>query len=407
MADETKNQSDAEPTSQSDDFKDQIDTSNLQDNQDQAENTDVADEDATDKDEALDHEPDLDETPEPLEEDENSETIDTEDTAPIEEDVVLHKKKAGKKGFFGMILGGVICTAAGYTGAQYVNPEGWPFPGAEKEAIEIALQTHQDETTQAINALNKMITEQQTAIQTLSSQLKVQSDFVDQTQLSDRLGSLNGEISVLEQRLDFFENQPQIPSELSPEVKQAYENQLAQMQQLIEQEVNRLSTLQQNAQEEKRSAQQAQAYNALQAKIDTGADYSQEIAAFESAPSVLTAHAQTGIPTLDHLRESFPPLAREAIKLSSQSAYDKGEQNIFENFLYTQLGFRSTQAKTGDTVDAVLSRAEAYINSNQIISSLEELQNLPESAQSIFKDWEFNAQLRLSALEALNTLKAQ
>ncbi|MEP2717498.1 MAG: hypothetical protein ABJP42_13320, partial [Pseudophaeobacter sp.] len=68
------------------------------------------------------------------------------------------------------------------------------------------------------------------------------------------------------------------------------------------------------------------------------------------------------------------------------------------------LGARSVTPQEGDDPDAVLSRAEAALQSGDVTTALSEIEALPEAAQTAFADWQSAAQTRLAALAAVDQL---
>ena len=68
---------------------------------------------------------------------------------------------------------------------------------------------------------------------------------------------------------------------------------------------------------------------------------------------------------------------------------------------------RSLTPKDGNDPDAILSRAEAAIGSGDLNMALSELANLPEPARDAMTDWLGDAQIRLSVLEAVDSLSAK
>ena len=76
------------------------------------------------------------------------------------------------------------------------------------------------------------------------------------------------------------------------------------------------------------------------------------------APDILRNLAETGIPTMKNLTESFPDFARLA--LSADRNVKETENFKLLTFLKSQLQARSTIPRQGSDPDAVLSRSEAF-----------------------------------------------
>ena len=82
-------------------------------------------------------------------------------------------------------------------------------------------------------------------------------------------------------------------------------------------------------------------------------------------------------------------------RLSSRSA---------ATFLTDQVGLRSVTPRSGDSPDAILSRAEAALRSGDLPQTLTELGSLPEAAQAPLSDWMDRARTRADAVAAADGL---
>ena len=121
-----------------------------------------------------------------------------------------------------------------------------------------------------------------------------------------------------------------------------------------------------------------------------------------NAPRILKNLSETGIPTMKNLSESFPKFARLALSA------DRNEQGIenfrFLTFLKSQFQARSTTPRQGPETDAVLSRSEAFLKSNELEKSLFELTQLDDTALKVMEPWRSDAKKRIEALLAIEQL---
>ena len=92
-----------------------------------------------------------------------------------------------------------------------------------------------------------------------------------------------------------------------------------------------------------------------------------------------------------------------ALSVARASGVDEGQQGL-GSFLKRSLGARSVAPREGNDPDAVLSRAEAAINSGDLAAALSELVTLPEEAQSAIADWRTAADARVAARSAADAL---
>ncbi len=143
----------------------------------------------------------------------------------------------------------------------------------------------------------------------------------------------------------------------------------------------------------------------LQAALTTGAPYPQAVAQMREAgvvvPEALAAPAASGVPTLGMLQEQFPAAARVALRDAYQSAPADSAAERFGNFFRAQVGARSTAPREGDDPDAVLSRAEAALENDDLAAALDELAALSDNARAGMADWLNGAGARQAAEAAL------
>ena len=120
------------------------------------------------------------------------------------------------------------------------------------------------------------------------------------------------------------------------------------------------------------------------------------------APDILRNLAETGIPTMKNLTESFPEFSRLA--LSADRNEKEKEDFKFLTFLKSQFQARSTIPRQGSDPDAVLSRSEAFLKSNDLEKSLFELTQLDGVASKVMEPWRISAENRIESLLAVEQL---
>ncbi len=161
------------------------------------------------------------------------------------------------------------------------------------------------------------------------------------------------------------------------------------------------------------TAAQANARAALgriEAALETGAPFATAVETLSSAgtdvPEPLATAAAAGVPTLASLQASFPDAARQALDDSLRAGMGEGTMDRLGAFLRTQTGARSLTPREGSDPDAILSRAEAALQSGDLATTIAEVATLPEAGQAALADWTAAAEARVAATAALATLSA-
>lgn len=148
------------------------------------------------------------------------------------------------------------------------------------------------------------------------------------------------------------------------------------------------------------------AQSALRSALDTGAPF---VSAADSLtlPPALADHAQTGIPSLSALKDSFPDAARAGLEAALRDNMGQTWAERAQNFLRNQTGARSLTPREGGDPDAVLSRIEAGLRAGNLDAALTEVAALPPAAKTAMAGWIATAQLRADALAALASVTAK
>ncbi len=153
-------------------------------------------------------------------------------------------------------------------------------------------------------------------------------------------------------------------------------------------------------------AERQAALISLKSAVEAGAPFGDLLGSLEAVPDVLSAHAETGIPTIQSLQKGFPEAARAALARSDLVAEDASAGERFTAFLNRRTNARSLTPQEGDGPDAVLSRAEGRLGAGDLRAALSELESLPGEGKAALADWLEQANTRLSAIDAINELSA-
>ena len=147
----------------------------------------------------------------------------------------------------------------------------------------------------------------------------------------------------------------------------------------------------------------------LKNAVERGAPFSRELSVLTKfAPETpgldrLQPYASQGAPSLLALKERFDPTARAAI-----AAEDREEANSPMDELIASIreviSTRPADAREGDDVRAIVSRAEAALEANDLAAAIDELSVLKGAAAAAFKPWVDDAEAHRIANEALSNL---
>ena len=96
--------------------------------------------------------------------------------------------------------------------------------------------------------------------------------------------------------------------------------------------------------------------------------------------------------------------ARAALEAALRADMGDSWTDRAMSFFRTQTGARSLTPREGSDPDAILSRAEAALAKGDLVTTLAELDSLPEVARAAMADWRSTADQRLSAITALREL---
>ena len=185
-------------------------------------------------------------------------------------------------------------------------------------------------------------------------------------------------------------------SDPAPAIKAAIAAQMGAVEKTAQDMVARVS-------DAANQAARLSALTLLQAALDTGAPYASASAQI-SLPEVLAANTETGIPSLTHLRDTFPDAARAGLDAALKSNMGATWSERITNFLRSQTGARALTPREGSDPDAVLSRIDAALTGADMPAVVTELAALPAAAQTAMQVWIDQAKLRADALAAFSKL---
>ncbi len=364
-----------------------------------------------------------------------------------------------KGGFVPMLLGGAVAAGLGFAASEMdLLGSG---SSSDSNSTELTALTEQIESQSSlIAALEEKVSglsdagaEDPNAEAISSIIAEVESVAAEVETVTGSIGSVSETVTAIDTRLTTLEKAP-IAESVSPAAIEAYERELSQLGESIaaqraevEQMLSEATTaeakeneayaaelaaltasiatqreevdlmlsnakaVEEEAVAAAKTAEVKLALSNVVSAIDAGDPFDAELAALGEAggpdiPDALVAVAETGLPTLSALQDSFPALARQALASARAEAPAEEGSGGIGSFLQRSLGARSTTPREGDGPDAVLSRAEAALKDGDVETTLSEVEKLPEGSKTIMADWLAQAAARLEARSAADALAA-
>ena len=115
-------------------------------------------------------------------------------------------------------------------------------------------------------------------------------------------------------------------------------------------------------------------------------------------------NAVVGIKSIDDLRESFPQNARLVLKAIEGSRSPKTLKDKAILYIKSHVITRSLKPISGNSVNAILSRAEMNLNSDNLDQALVELEPLSKYLKTVMESWLSEAQANLEVRRELNAI---
>ncbi|MCA0920235.1 hypothetical protein [Pseudooceanicola nanhaiensis] len=315
-----------------------------------------------------------------------------------------------KGGFVPIMVGGIVAAGLGFGLALYLDNAGIAPFGSDDEAV-VALTERLDAQQRVLDDLNAALEvgPDISGVEAAASEAQAAAAAA-----SDRIAALESQLGDQAAKITELEKRP-ISEGVSEAAIKAYEDELARLQQAMQDQRTEVEALITQAQQkEAAAAEDAQdasiraGISQVLSAIDNGAPYANVLQGLGAngveIPAPLSAPAQSGVTTLGALIDTYPDAARAALA-DVRMATGEGTSSIGD-FLKTQLGARSLTARDGDDADAVLSRAEAALRDGRLQDALAEIDTLPEPAKAAMADWTASATERAQALAAAEALLA-
>ncbi|MCT8158618.1 COG4223 family protein [Pseudoruegeria sp. SHC-113] len=339
-------------------------------------------------------------------------------------------------GLLPVMLGGVVAAGVGFGAAWYLMPR----TGGDTEALQAALAA-QGETIAALREeiaemsaasatapqANAEVAEAIAALQAqLSEQLsgQISGDIAGQiAEVAAQVGAVSAGLSSVDARLLEAEKRPVTESAGAAAAVEAYQRELEALRTTVQEQKTAMEAMSSEAQAEaearmqeaaeRAEAAQAQAAAALTRAalvellraLESGAPFAEAIAslsenATQPVPEALAAAAEGGVRPMPELQSGFPASARAVLDATIRAENAETITGRLTAFLRNQTGARSLAPREGSDPDAILSRAEAALNANDLAAALAELEQLPEAGQAAMADWLSAARQRATTVKA-------
>ena len=347
---------------------------------------------------------------------EKSDTGSVDSTARTTSAPTKGEPERQRSGFFTLLLGGLLAGLIGYGVAylQHVEMAADATPAADTDDRVTALASQ-------VEALEAQIADLPVAPIADDADQSATVGVLDelQTDVADLRAQLTDDVAALRERIEAAPtpvvNNEEAQSAAVAQLSAQIADQQARLQDLTAEAEAQLAETRAEAEairagavETARDATARTALANVQDALGTGAPMTAALADLgdslsEPVPEALTA-VEDGASTLATLQDSFGEYARAA-NAEARAAGDAGEDaGRFTAFVRSQLDVRSTAPREGNSVDAILSRAEAALRAGRLNDTLAEIATLPESARAAMSDWTAAAEARAAALDAADTL---
>lgn len=299
----------------------------------------------------------------------------------------------GGAGFGALFFGGVTAALVGALAAYLLLPQLGLLPKGDDEAL---------------TRLETRLAEQDKEISALSQQLAEMSSAQPETVSPDQITDIEAQLSALGDRLAAAET---LAQRAAPAGEAVSSDELQKLREEMDRLLAEAAQKDDQARTAARDTLRRAALTRVRTALDNGSPFAEALDDLantgQEIPSDLQAIANAGAPTLAALQTSFPDAARRALDAARRADPDAHAGSGVLGFLNAQLGVRSLEPREGTDPDAILSRAEAALRDGQLAATLEELATLPDPAQAEIAGWVDQAQTRLTATQAADTLGAQ
>lgn len=331
-----------------------------------------------------------------------------EEVTPVVQDAPEPERKGG---FVPMVLGGVVAAVIGFGGAVYFGDQLGLGANTDAALENMAAQlAAQNDTLQSLQdkqgGTADLAQGAQTAADTAVAEVGKLNELL--SAYTAELGAVSEAVATLEARLTDIEKRP-LNEGLGAAAIAAYEREVKDLKELVAAQKAEAAELKDKADLSAKAALARSSVTRIVAALESGAPYRAAVVDLRSATGdgvvpVLEDHADAGVVTLSALIESYPEAARAALAKAREDKVDADSGSKLGNFLKTQFGARSVEAREGSDTDAVLSRAEAALKAGELNTALGEIETLAEGPKTVMADWVAQAQTRAAATQAAEDL---
>ncbi|MEX2642486.1 MAG: uroporphyrinogen-III synthase [Acetobacterales bacterium] len=157
------------------------------------------------------------------------------------------------------------------------------------------------------------------------------------------------------------------------------------------------------------------AVSQLRRAVEGGEGFAQQLAVVDQlaedrpglreAVAALQPMADGGVPAQASLRRRFDDVVRQVTAAAKGKAGDGWMDRVADQ-VGSLVTVRRTDMATGDSVDAIVVRAQAHLAAGDLPAAVEEMHSLPEQARQAAGPWLADAGRRLGALDAVRALEA-
>ena len=345
------------------------------------------------------------------------------ETVPTPPAVPSSEPPRQRGGFVATALGGVVAAAAGYALATFAPFPGLTQSGAPPYDAEAAVAA----VSARVAALENAPVSDSPYEDRIAALEAAQADLAptDLAPLNDALAALETRLLAVENRAPVVVNGEGASADVlatidglrqeMDQLKTANAQASAEVEALAAEAQARLmeaeaqaARLKEEAEETAGRARTAAAIGRVLAALESGAPFAAALPEIEGAevPEILTALAESGVPSRAALELAFVPAARTALESARQADMGDGWSERMTAFLQSTTGARSLEPREGADPDAVLSRAEDALRAGDLSRAMAELQGLPPEGLAAMSDWVALAQQRLDAIAATAALSA-
>lgn len=318
-----------------------------------------------------------------------------------------------RPGFVAPLFGGAIAAIGGFA-LSHFNLLGIAQPSDPVDLTPLTAQIEQAKAAQAasldkLSAEMTALTERVGALESApapdASRLHAVEQRLDAIEAMPSDGpastvALTAKVTELEQRLSALPT-----SGSDPALQQRLDDALARLSEAEAASNARAAEAEAATAKATRDA----ALNTLSDAVTTGQPFATELQALSdpALTDALGSLAESGVPTLASLQESFPDAAREALRIARDLNTDTGWSDRLVDFLASQTGARPLTPQEGDTPDAVLSRAEFALSEGRVADALAELAPLDPAVKAPLDPWTAAAKAHLAAAAALQAARGE